>query len=101
MGDSRGPLEGEPGKCFGRGGREAGPPTHTLPVGRPRCSQLTLEKPIDEQLKPEFGRYNIHSNNCSHYAEKVSSFLVGKALPNYILKSVCHARVEFLEHGPL
>lgn len=70
-----GPCTGAPGNCIGM------QPAEILDIGTTRRTQQELENHIRTVLSSDFTpeRYNLLQHNCNHYANAVSTFLLGDA----------------------
>jgi hypothetical protein len=72
----------EPGKTgFGR-------PLKSVWLGRTLRHQEELHTFIVDELKPTFSReaYDVTSNNCNHFSDKLVMYLVGKHIPEEIIR---------------
>lgn len=70
------------------GATSFGKPEKVLHLGTTLWRQSELHKFIVDDLKPVFhrGTYDIIDNNCNHFTNRVSQYLLGKALPDEVLE---------------
>ncbi len=63
-----------------------GTPIKEIPIGQTEISPTDFQaylKAIKGQFQAE--NYHIFNNNCNHFTNNISEFLVGKGIPDYIL----------------
>lgn len=65
-----------------------GPPRRTLVLGRTLRQREELHAYIVDELKPVFSRsaYDAARNNCNHFTDRVAMYLVGKHIPDEVLR---------------
>lgn len=70
------------------GGTSFGKPKKVLNLGLTLWRQSELHKYIVDELKPIFHRetYDVVQNNCNHFTNRLSVFLLGKQLPDEVLE---------------
>lgn len=65
-----------------------GTPKKELHVGHTLCRNTDLHRFIVHEMRPIFNRetYDIVTNNCNHFADKLLVFLTGRRLPEEVLR---------------
>lgn len=70
------------------GSTQFGTPTRVVHLGHTLRRQDELHRYIVEQMKPLFHRdtYDVVTNNCNHFSDRVCVYLTGSHLPSEVLR---------------
>eukprot|EP00928_Gymnodinium_smaydae_P078994 TRINITY_DN63026_c0_g1_i1.p1 TRINITY_DN63026_c0_g1~~TRINITY_DN63026_c0_g1_i1.p1 ORF type:complete len:635 (+),score=150.12 TRINITY_DN63026_c0_g1_i1:128-2032(+) len=69
------------------GATSFGKPTRTVHLGYTLWRQQELHEYVVSELKPLFhrGTYDVITNNCNHFSDRVAMYLVGRHVPDEVL----------------
>jgi len=70
------------------GGTRFGSPTKRIPLGFTLCLPSELRSFLVHVIRPEFTRqaYSVLHHNCNHFTDRVSMHLIGRHIPEEVLR---------------